>query len=323
VAGEEPRNHAVGFTRFGGPEVLTVVARPMPTAGPGEVVVRVAAATVNPTDTLLRAGRLAAGMKGTPPPYTPGMEFAGHVHEVGHSVEELAVGQPVMGVTDPSGPTGGAQATYVRVPAASLAAVPEGTELSEAATIPMNGLTALMVVEELAAAGGGTVLVTGGPGAVGGYTIPLAKRAGLTVFTDGRPEDQAFLRDLGADEIVPRGEQLTPAVRALRPHGVDALVDTAQVGDAARALVRDGGTVVGLRSSGAAPEARLRYRLVMVGTRLTDAQSLVSLAAYVREGVLHPRVALRLPMSQAAEAHRLVEKGGMRGRVVLTFDLAD
>jgi NADPH:quinone reductase-like Zn-dependent oxidoreductase len=308
-----PQNPAVGFTEPGGPEVLTVVARPLPSAGPGEVVVRVAAATVNPTDTLLRAGFQTAATR----PATPGMEFAGHVHAVGAGVVGFTTGQPVMGVVDPRRPEGGAQATYLAVPAASIVAVPERVDPVEAATIPMNGLTALMVVEELGEAG--TVLVTGGAGAVGGYVIPLARRAGVTVVADGRPADEELLRGLGADEVVPRGAGMAAAVRALRPHGVDALVDAARVGSEAAGLVRDGGTVVALRGSDPAPDPRLRHAVVMVGTRLTDSLALCVLGRHLAEGVLRPRVAVRLPIDRAAEAHRLVEKGGLRGHVVLVF----
>jgi NADPH:quinone reductase-like Zn-dependent oxidoreductase len=309
---------ASGFTDFGGPEVLRVVTLPEPVAGPGEVVVRVAAATVNPTDTLMRAGRQTALMAGLSPPFVAGMEFAGHIHALGGPCGTLRVGQPVMGLLNPRRPGGGAHAQYVRVPAASLALLPPALDLVEAATVPMNGLTAWMALEALELCPGGMVLVTGAAGAVGGYVIQLARHAGLTVIADAREEDADLVRRLGAHHVVPRGEGMDAAVRRRCPAGVDGLVDGALLGERAGALVRSAGVAVSLRRSNAIADSRLRQHGVSVTERLCDTAALAALAGLVRKGVLVPRVARTLPLSRAAEAHRLVEQGGLRGRVVLT-----
>jgi len=160
---------ASAFGEFGAPEVLQVMTRPMPAAGPGEVVVRVRAATVNPTDILMRSGRQAALMRDLPPPWVAGMEFAGHVHAVGSGdVAGLEPGQAVMGLVNPRRPAGGAHAQYVVVPAASVVPLAAAADLVGAATVPMNGLTAWMALQALALPAGATLLVTGAAGAVGG-----------------------------------------------------------------------------------------------------------------------------------------------------------
>jgi NADPH:quinone reductase len=309
----------VGLETFGDPDVLNVLDLPDPVPTPGRAVVRVFAATVNPTDTLLRAGQQAASMTQLAPPYIPGMEFAGHVHALGEGATELEVGQPVMGVVNPRRPEGGAQAELLSVPFDSLLPVVATMDLVEAATIPMNGLTALKAIEVLDLGQGGVVLATGGAGALGGYVIQLAKHAGLTVIADAKDADRDFLARLDVDHIVPRGPAMARAVRDLAPNGLDGLIDAARIGDEARALVRDGGVCVSVRGLQGDEDTRVRHHAVAVGQHVEDRDAISQLGRLVSAGVLTPRVARRLPIERAAEAHRLVEAGGLRGRVVLTF----
>ena len=310
---------AIAFQRFGGPEVLTVIELPTPQARVGEVVVKVAASTVNPTDLMMRSGQQAGMMTDLTPPYIAGMEFAGHVHEVGDPSLGLRVGQPVMGIVNPRRPAGGAHAEYICVPAASVVPVPDGIDLVEAATVPMNGMTAKMVLESLALPPRGTLLITGSAGAVGGYVIALAKKSGLHVIADAKDEDRDLVLRLGADEVVPRGEGMHSAVRARHSRGVDGLVDCALLGDSAAILVRDGGTAVALRKANVITDPRLRNTHVGVLNEATNTGALHWIARLLSEGVLRPRIAVRLPFTQAAEAHSLLGHGGLRGRVVLTF----
>ena len=178
----------------------------MPVANGGEVVVKVVASPVNPTDIMMRDGRQAALMSDLEPPFIAGVEFAGHVHSLADDVSGLAVGQPVMGIVNARRRAGGAHAQFVCVPVASLAALAPAIDLVEAATVPMNALTARMTLEALSLPRGGSLLVTGGAGAAGGYVIELAKRAGLVVIADAKDTDTDLLRRLGADHIVPRGD---------------------------------------------------------------------------------------------------------------------
>lgn len=311
--------HASAFETFGPPEVLRWIELPRPQARAGEVVVRVAAATVNPTDLMMREGAQVAMMKGLEPPFVAGMEFAGRVHEVGAGVVSLAVGQPVMGLVNPRRPERGAHAEYVVVPAASVVALPEGTDLVDAATMPMNGVTALMAMEYLGLQPGQSLLVTGGAGAVGGFVTQLAQHAGITVVADAKASDVELLKRLGAQAIVPRGEALTEAVRRQFPQGVDGLVDAALLGNAAGALVREGGVAVTVRRANPITDPRLVVRHVSVTDRVEDHAALDRVAQWFRDGVLTPRVALRVPGAEAAEAHRRVDQGGLRGRAVLLF----
>lgn len=314
------KNYAAAFSKFGEPDNVEVIERPMPIAGPGEVLVRVAAATVNPTDALMLTGAHAALMKDLAPPYIAGMEFAGHVHHAEEGSDALAVGQPVMGIVNPRRPSGGAHARFIAVPLASVAPLTGQLDLAEAATIPMNGLTAKMCMERLDLPAGATLFVTGAAGAVGGYVVQLAREAGLRVVADGQPCDVSMLQSLGAAAVVPRGEGFEAAVRALVPHGVDGLVDCAVLGGAAAALVRAGGMMVSLRRTQVVSDPRIRYATISVLEQATNSEALRWLAERYCEGSLLPRVAMRLPVTRAGEAFNLVKHGGLRGRVVLVFN---
>ena len=144
---------AVTFSRFGGPEVLEVSDLPEPRPGPGEVRIRVAAATVNPTDIGLREGMRREMLEAFPPPWIPGMELAGEIDAVGPG-GDWQVGRPVMAIALPLRALGGAQAEQVVVPAASVAEIPAGATLEQAATLPMNGLTVRLALDTLALARG-------------------------------------------------------------------------------------------------------------------------------------------------------------------------
>jgi NADPH:quinone reductase-like Zn-dependent oxidoreductase len=224
-----------------------------------------------------------------------------------------------MAIVKPRGPGGGAMQEYVAAPAASCAVLAPSVNLIEAATIPMNGLTAKMAIEQLGLKPGSTLLVTGGAGALGGYAIQMGKYFGLTVIADGKDSDVELLRGLGADKIVPRGDAMAASVRRLYPDGVDGLIDAALLKDVAGPLVRDGGAAVAVRFTHTFTDPRLRASNVAVISQATNASAMAWLAEKLAEGVITARVAKQVPMREAAEAHRLVEAGGLRGRVVLTF----
>ena len=314
---------AAAFMEFGGPEVLRVIDVPQPVAGAGELVVAVVASPVNPTDTLMRAGRQAASMQAVVPPYITGVEFAGYVHGVGDPGASFAVGQAVMGLVDARRPGGGSHAEYVRVSARSVADVPPSVDIAGAATVPMNGLTAILALEAAGLQRGDTLLITGGAGAVGGYALQLARHAGLRVITDAKQADVETVRERGADIVIARGEGMEADLRRHCPRGVDGLIDCALLGDRAAALVRDGGTGVTLRKSNPIRDPRLQHRSVSVFETPDPAPYLRRLAEFLRDGLLVPRGSRRLPLEAAAEAHRLVEQGGLRESVVLSPRVTD
>jgi len=309
---------AVTFTEFGGPEVLVVRDLPEREPGPGEVRIRVAAATVNPTDTGFRSGRQAAQISGAEPPYIPGMELGGVIDAVGPG-SNWTVGERVMAIILPRTPGGGAMAETVIVPAESAARVPEGTSLIEAATIPMNGLTVRLALDLLALKPGETLAVTGAAGAVGGYSLEMGTAAGLRVVAIASPSDEPLVRKLGAEFFVPRGDDAAERVRALFPSGVDGLVDAAVIGEPILPAIRDGGGYAGVRGFSGETQRGITIHAVSVREYFRNQAALDELGQLAAQGKLTPRVSETFPPERAADAHAKMEAGGIRGRLVVVF----
>jgi len=309
---------AVAVSEFGGPEVLHLVDLPVPEAGPGQVRIKVRAATVNPVDVMVREG--LAFVSDAPPPYVPGMEAAGVIDQIGEGVDPgPGIGDRIMAIAVVSG-THGAYAEYLVVPAESVARAPANATDVEAATLPMNGLTARMALDLLHLPPGGVLAVIGGAGAVGGYAIQLAKADGFHVIADAAPADVELVTALGADAVFPRGQPFVEQAREHVPGGVDGLVDTAGVAASVAGAVRDGGRIV--TSAPGAPlvtERGIVTERVFVPDYARNHAALEALGQLAGRGQVKLRVARTFPAEQAAEAHRLLARGGLRGRVVLTF----
>ncbi|WP_306313037.1 NADP-dependent oxidoreductase [Streptomyces hydrogenans] len=291
---------------------------PVPETGPGQIRIRVTAAAVNPVDSLVRRG--IAHVSGIEPPYVPGMDAAGVVEEIGEGTDTgLRVGDRVMAVVVVSG-THGAYAEHIVVPAESVVRVPAGLSDTEAATLPMNSLTARMALDLLDLPAGSTVAVTGAAGAVGGYAVQLAKADGYRVIADAAPKDEQLVKDLGADVVLPRGSEFPDLVRREVPGGVDGLIDTAGIAGQALRAVRDGGRAASSSMASANTSERgIATQNTFVPHYAREHAKLVRVQQLAEEGRLVPRVAKALPAEEATEAHRLLEAGGLRGRVVLTF----
>ena len=318
-SGNEPaRMRAVGVPRFGGPEVLEIIELPMLEPGPGEVRIRVAAAAVNPTDTSLRESGRHGQLDATDAPFVPGMELAGTVDAVGAGVG-WKPGDAVMAIVFPGADQIGAQAEFVVVSADSVAHAPKGASMAEAATLPMNGLTARQALDILAVSPGECLAITGAAGAVGGYAIQLAKAAGVRVIADAKPEDEELVRRLGADVVVPRGQDVAAAIRAVEPDGVPAALDAALIGAPLLAAVRDGGKLVSARPFKGESERDITVTRVLVTEYLHAGDKLAELGKLAEDGALTLRVADTMPPERVAEAHRKLAAGGARGRLVLTF----
>ncbi|KFG01893.1 alcohol dehydrogenase [Streptomyces scabiei] len=308
---------AVGFTEFGGPEVLQVLELPAPDAGPGEVRIRVHAATVNAVDALQRSG--VARSPDAQPPFVPGMEAAGVVDQIGAGTNtDLSVGDRVMAIVLSSG-SHGAYAEQVVVPVESVVRAPDATTDVQAATLPMNGLTARLALDTLRLEPGQTVAITGAAGAVGGYAVQLAKADGLRVVADASEQDEALIKELGADVVLRRGAEYPGRVRAEVPDGVDGLVDTASLGALTARAVRDGGRVVTLLGYDGPGERGITYEPIVVFRYAREHAKLDRLRQQVEDGLITLRVAKSFPAEQATDAHRLLAAGGVRGRLVLTF----
>lgn len=310
---------AVGVNEYGGPEALEVVELPDPEPGPGQVLLRVHAAAVNPTDTYGRNGARAAQQTAFDPPYVPGMDAAGVLEAVGADVTtELRSGDRVMAVVVPEG-RHGAYAEKLALPVGSVAAAPPGSSHAAAATLPMNGLTARLVLDLLGLAPGQTLAVTGAAGALGGLTIQLAKADGLHVIADASEADESLVADLGADVVVRRGDDVAGRIRAHAADGVDGLLDGSVQNELLFDAVRDGGgfaTVRGLRTD--APRG-ITLHQVWVGGYAQNHGALDQLRRQAEAGTVSLRVADVYPPEEAAETHRRLEAGGVRGRLIIEF----
>lgn len=282
---------AVGFTEFGGPEVLREVqVEPRP-LGVGDVRIRVAVATVNPTDTYLRSGQYAAFLERYERPWIPGMEAAGAVIETGRDVDSVAVGDEVLAAVTPLRSGGGAYTEELVVPAGSVVAAPRGVPLTQSVTLAMNGLTALRALDLLALEKGAVLAVTGASGAVGRLVVQLAS--------------------LGGIDVRPVGPDMTPV-------DADALVDTAAVGLPSWGVVREGGSVAALRPVEHDGRDVVLHR-VAVSDYLDQATRLGPVVSAVERGEVRLPEVTELSASDAAQAHLLTEAGRTRPRPVLLF----
>ena len=310
---------AVGLYVHGGPEVLQVIDIPEVHAGPGQVRIRNHAATVNPTDVGTRNGARAEQQKAFPPPYVPGMEAAGIVDEIGPGVTTgVKLGDRVMAMIVPTG-NHGAYREQIVLDARSVVPAPAGKTHIEACTLPMNGLTARRSLDLLALSPGQTIAVTGAAGAYGGYVIQLAKAEGLTVIADASEKDEGLVRALGADVVVRRGDDVASRIRDHVPDGVDGLADGAVLNERVISAVRDGGAFTSVRGFKGAEQRGIRFSATYVREYDKDFEKLDKLRRQVESGQLTLRVAATYSPEQAPDAHRRLEAGGTRGRIVIEF----
>lgn len=326
AAPDSSRMKAVGFDAPGTPDVLREIELPIPEAGPGEVRIRVHGAAVNPADTLVRIGDV--DLRGMPAPQVPGMDVAGVIDQLGPRAEtRFAIGDRVMAVVIPDRPHGGGYAEWVVVPIDRVVLAPRNVGLFEAATVPMNGLTALRGVHVLEVGAGVTVAVTGSTGAFGSYFVQLSKAAGAQVVADAGDPDDAYVRRLGAALIVRRGPDYVTELRRQVPEGVDVLADAALLGAAALDAVADGGIYSSLRAIGErgtrplpqpAPRG-IRYRQFAFFQDPDIAGSLRRLTQAVETGQLAPSLGEIIRPSEISRAHAALEAGGVRGRFVADF----
>ncbi|MEE1827539.1 NADP-dependent oxidoreductase [Streptomyces sp. BE20] len=298
---------AVTVPRFGGPEVLRVAEVPDPVPGPGEVRVTVYAAGVQPVDLSVRAGLAPAGVE-IAPGLVPGNEFAGVVDRLGPGTEGWAVGDEVLGFR-----LLGCSAERVVADGARLVRKPAGMPWEQAGALSASGQTAHLAFEQLKVDRGDTVLVHGAAGGVGTIAVQLARARGVTVIGTAGERNHDYLRELGAIPVT-YGDGLVERVRAVAPQGVDAAFDAAGRGalEASVELVADRdriGTVVDYPGAG-----RLGVRGIR-GER--TAARLAELVGLWEAGALRVEIADTFPLQRAADAHRLVGTGHVRGKVVL------
>jgi len=298
---------AARFSRFGGPEVLEIVDLQDPHPGPGEVRIVVRAAGVNPSDWKKRQGLMDDEL-----PQTLGHEAAGVVDELGPGVTGVAVGDHVFGVTADEG----AQAELAVLVA--FAPVPETLDFAHAAALPAAIETATRALDELGVGAGDTVLINGASGSVGSAAVQFAVARGASVIGTASLANHEYLRTLGAEPVL-YGDGLVERVRELAPEGVSRALDAAG-GGALPALIELAGgadNVVTIADFLGAREHGVRFSRGDAGRAL---HVLGEIGVLIDSGKFSLPVARTFPLEEIAEAHRVSEAGGVRGKLVLVVD---
>ncbi|MFF9060668.1 NADP-dependent oxidoreductase [Streptomyces sp. NPDC101213] len=302
---------------LGGPEVLRTETVERPAPRPNEVLVRVRAAGVNPTDWKHRD---SGGFLGEPP-FTLGWDLSGTVEEVGIGVAAFAPGDDVFGMLPyPYGH--GSHAEYAIAPVRALWHKPASVDHVQAAALPLVSLTALQALDEVAGLRAGQrVLVHAAAGGVGHVAVQIAKERGAHVIGTASAAKHDFLRDLGADEVIDyRETDFTEAVK-----DVDVVLDTIGGSTATGSLrvLRPGGVVVSILPVGSPEFFDEAEALGVRAVRMlvdADRAGMRRIAELVEAGSLRATIAGTFPLADAAEAHRLGDTGRTTGKLVLTVD---
>ena len=322
--------------RYGGPEVLSLEERPAPEVGPRDVLIDVVAASLNPIDYKLRAGKVKLVIR-RPMPIGLGCDVAGTVAAVGAEVTRFARGDTVFARLEKL--RMGGLAEQVAADESVVARMPASVSFVDAAAVPLAGLTALQALREAAQlAAGQHVLVHAGAGGVGALAIQIAKHLGLVVTTTTSTKNVGFVRELGADEVI----DYTKEKVAERAKDLDAVFET--LGGASEleafGLVKPGGVVVGIAGMPDAAfakqwlpvwarpaiwlaTARRRRLAARTGVRFAylfmrpDGAQLAELAAWIDAGKLRPVVHRTYPLADVKEAFAELERGHARGKIVV------
>lgn len=302
---------AVAFHSPGPPDVLQVMEFDTPVPGTGQVRVKVKAAGVQPVDCAIRAQGFSIPGAEIRYPQILGNEFAGIIDMVGDGVESFSIGNEVIGWSLLS-----SYAEYVVVPTSQLVRKPKNMPWEEAGVLTASGQTAHTALQELGISKGDTVLIHAAAGGVGTFAVQLARAWGATVIGTASPRNHDYLRSLGAIPVS-YGEGLVERVRELAPEGVDVALDAAGE-EALRAsveLVHDKkriGTIVAFDLSEELGTIQIRSKRSV--SRLSE------LTKMYEQGLLRVVISQTFPLHQAADAHRAVETGHVRGKIVLTVD---
>jgi NADPH:quinone reductase-like Zn-dependent oxidoreductase len=312
---------AIAEEKFGGS--IALMDLPVPEIGPGEVLIRVRAAGVNPFDWKVADGALEGERKHRFP-LILGFDAAGVIERIGAGVTELAEGDEVYGYLFKPVMGGGSYAEYVSAPASIVARKPESVGFAESAALPTPGLAAMDLVDAVDLREGETVLVVGATGGVGSYAVQLAARRGARVIATARRANETFVREFGAAETIDHTrEDLVEAVLVAHPDGIEAIIDVASDREALghiAGLVKKGGRVAS--SVYAADAGGLTGRDIRAAnvSMQPDARRLRELARLVDAGEISVRLARAFPLERAPEALEESRLGHVRGKLVLLVD---
>jgi NADPH:quinone reductase-like Zn-dependent oxidoreductase len=305
---------AVIQNAVGGPDVLFVAEQPDPSPKPGEVLVRVKAAGINPVDGAVRGGFYP--LLGEPP-FTLGWDISGTVAALGAGVREFKVGDDVFGM--PHFPKqAGAYAELATAPVDEIAAKPAAIDHARAAALPLAGLTAWQgLVRHGGLQAGQRALIHAGAGGVGHLAAQIAKARGAYVITTASPDKTDFVRAIGADEVI----DYTREDFTRKAGNVDLVLDPigGDHADQSLEVLRDGGVLVSLLNVHDATRAKAGARGIRVERMsvVPDRDGLVELARLVDAGKLSPHVAKTFPLEQAGAAHAFLATRPI-GKIVLT-----
>jgi NADPH:quinone reductase len=292
---------------------------PAPQVGPGQLLVRVQASSVNPVDAFIAAGFLKA-MAGHDFPVVLGRDYAGVIEQVGPAVTGYAPGDEVYGWLPHANPTvhDGSWAELIAVShQQSVARRPATVEVRQAGAAPLAALTALAAHDALDLGEGATVLVVGASGGVGSFAVQLAAHAGATVLAPGLAEDADYLRGLGVTDVLDRDADIVTTVRERYPDGVDALLDLVSQSpeelNASAAVVHDGGRIAS--SVGAAGDGPGRTNV----SALPGRENLERLAGLLADGTLTVPIQASYPLTQADQALKTLGGQHTQGKVAITL----
>lgn len=303
---------AITYSQFGSADVLGLGEVTDPHPGPDSVVVEVKAAGINPVDYKIREGYLAQLIDSSFP-IVPGWDVAGVVTQVGLDTPEFNVGDEIYAYARKDTVSDGTLAEYVSVPVRTAALKPTSIGFSEAAAVPLAGLTALQTVRRAGVKSGDRVLIHGAAGGVGSFGVQMAVHFGATVVGTASSSNHDYLASLGASPVE-YGEDLTASALEKSPGGFDVILDYAggdSLNDTAT-LLAEGGVVVSV----ADPRARTELGGHYVWVR-PDAEHLAELAQLIDAGNIKVEVAQTFSLADATEAYTLLEQGHVRGKIVV------
>jgi len=303
---------AVYLEHFGGPEVLQYGDLPDPVAGPGEVLVDVAAASVNAADWKFRSGQYARHA-GTKFPLVPGRDFSGSVSALGGGVDDLKIGDAVFGVLDIG--REGAYTEKLAIKAAIIAKKPPRLSHAEAAAVALTGLTAVnSIADTLKLQRGETILIQGGAGGVAGFAIQFAKHLGARVITTTSAANRDYVLGLGADQVIDYNAQDFTKVVS----GCDAVFDTVggEVAQKSFAGLKPGGRGAFIASGVEAPKPMRNDVASLRPPVQRSRAAMARIAELIETGAVRPPPIKLYTLAQAVEAHRLSESRHFRGKLV-------
>lgn len=303
---------AMTYSRYGDDSVLELRDLDTPRVGPGEVLVRVKAASVNPVDWKVMSGALDSFMQAVFP-VVPGWDVAGVVEAVGLDTPEFHVGDEIMAYARKDVVGGGTFAELVSVPVRTAVRKPASMTFEEAASLPLAGLTAYQTLTRLNLNANDTVLVHGASGGVGSYAVQIAKHIGARVIGTASTRNHEYVRGLGADEVVEYGDGLVDRVRAVAPDGVTVSADyVGGVEEQTMQVLTAAGRHVSVADPAVMANGGL-YAWVR-----PSADDLAKLARLVDDGALRVDIAATYPLERLADAFGESREGHTRGKIVVT-----